>query len=294
MNPTTITDLSVKEIVPGNNDRTIFAPADLAVLADSIRENGLIQPISVRAIDGTEIYEIIAGERRFRACRDILGWETIPAIIRDMTAEEASAAMLSENTARHDLDPIEEAVAYQRRMAVYGWTVAYVAQKAGVSETRVHFRIKLLKLRPDVQHLVRSGALPLGYAQIMSDSDLDTNRQLIAVQRYNTNPDATPGWFRSEVKALAQQQDDTVAGGLWNFEETDFSAVSTAPQLAAVTPPRPGQDTPPAIGDTLEARAKAQVEFWTRAAEGWQALGKPFERRECEAAAAALSALIAS
>lgn len=112
--PTAIVDVPLGQIRAGNNDRTAFEPRALEGLAESIRELGLLQPITVRPcspdLDGTT-FEIIAGERRFRASQ-LLGNPTIPAIIREaLSADDraASLAMLVENVQRADLDPIEEA-----------------------------------------------------------------------------------------------------------------------------------------------------------------------------------------
>lgn len=93
-----ITNIDLASIVPGNNDRTIFKKNEMQELANSIGENGLIQPISARLIAG-DTYQIVAGERRFRACQ-MLGWETIPTIILDISDEQAAALMLAENVAR--------------------------------------------------------------------------------------------------------------------------------------------------------------------------------------------------
>lgn len=88
---TTIHQLDTAQIFPGPNDRTQFDANALAELAANIAVHGLIQPITVRTIEGAEHYEIVAGERRFRACTDILRWQTIPAIVADLTDEEAAA-----------------------------------------------------------------------------------------------------------------------------------------------------------------------------------------------------------
>jgi len=200
-----ITKIDLKDIVPGNNDRTVFNADALQELSDSIKEHGLIQPITVREISESDLFEIVAGERRFRACQ-LAGMEVISAIIADMDDEEASAVMLSENIARSDLDPIDEAIAYQKRMDQFDWTIDEIAEKAGVSTIRVRFRIKLLALKEDLKQLVRTGNLSLGYAQIIASANLDSNFQALAVRALNENNNPTPGWFRNVCGKLFNQQ----------------------------------------------------------------------------------------
>src|SRR5579859_5699824 len=109
--PATIMTVRCDVIRAGNNDRTVFDETGLKGLASSIKDNGLAQPITVRPLPSEAspfLYEIVAGERRFRACSQNLGWFEIPCIIKDLSDEEASGVMLAENTSRDDLDPIDE------------------------------------------------------------------------------------------------------------------------------------------------------------------------------------------
>lgn len=202
-----IQNIATTEIVAGNNDRTKFDQTSLMELADSIGEHGLAQPITVRWLPEIDCYQIVAGERRYRAIR-LLGWETTPAIVRELDDEAASAIMLAENTSRADLDPIDEAQAYRKRMDRFGWSVADCAERAGVSTARVRSRLQLLDLPDDLQHLVRSGQFPLGHAAMLSK--LDVNRQRLAVRKYNTSP-MTKWEFRTLVSGLyeAQVQEQT-------------------------------------------------------------------------------------
>src|SRR5690606_19025112 len=191
-----IREIPLDQIAPSfGNDRTVFDDAALQALADSIRENGLAQPITVRSIKGG--FQLIAGERRFRAHK-LLGLPTIRAIVVVLDDQQAAAVMLAENTGRRDLDPIDEGKAYQRRMNDFGWDIKTVAARAGVSVQVVNNRLKLLTLRDDLQHLVRSGNLQIGYAQVIAEAELDNNRQLIAVRRLQNCPSPWPGWLRSE------------------------------------------------------------------------------------------------
>lgn len=178
-----IRDLALDQIRPGNNDRKTFATANLEELAASIAANGLAQPITVRPAGGS--FEIVAGERRYRACT-LLGWSTIPAIVRELDDEAASAIMLIENLQRADLSPIEEAWAYRDRLDRFGGTLDDLAASVGVSSSHVKRRLDLLELRPEILHLVGCGQLGVSFAWRMAR--LDSNRQWIALQAYQADP----------------------------------------------------------------------------------------------------------
>jgi len=284
-----ITYIDTREIIPGPNDRTAFDQASLDELASSIEAHGLLQPITVRWLDEANTYQIIAGERRFRACKNVLSWAEIPALVADVGDEEASALMLIENVSREDLDPIDEAMAYAARMQRYGWTVEDCARQAGVSPIRVQFRLKLLKLRPELQKLVRDGQLPIGYAQILSDADLTSAHQMLAIHKLRSNPSATPPWFRRVVGEIKENQDQTAM-----FDLAALLAASPEPEQApeVIEPPHPSNTIPPKDGDSVIEVIQNQVRFWTEAAEEWDRLGKPFKRQECIAAADALNAAL--
>jgi ParB/RepB/Spo0J family partition protein len=197
-----VTPIAVSLIDPGSNDRKHFDANALQDLAASIQQHGLAQPITLRPCG--DRYQIVAGERRFRAIRDILKWDTAPCLVRDMDDEQASAIMLAENTGRVDLNPIEEAEAYQARRNEFGWTPARIAEIAGVSEQRVKDRVELLTLVSEAQHLIRFGHFPLGHAKEMAG--LDNNRQRIALRIYNEATHMPLSKFKGVVDTLRQQQ----------------------------------------------------------------------------------------
>lgn len=281
-----VTSIAAAQIVPGTNDRTTFDPAALQELAASIAQNGLIQPITVRAIEGTEMYQIVAGERRYRAMTALLHRQAVPAIVADLTDEEAAAVMLSENVSRQDIDPIDEANAYASRIKMFGWSVARCADAAGVSEIRVQFRLKLLNLRPDLQGLVKTGNLQLGYAQVLASAGLDSARQLMALAALRDAANPTPAWFRRLCSdLLAEQAQEAMLDAPPIF---GGALESPARHTALVEPPHPATATPPADGDTPRAKLESQAAFWADAASQWERLGRPFKRQECQAAAQAL------
>jgi ParB/RepB/Spo0J family partition protein len=203
---TTLTDLPLSEIRPGNNDRKVFDPKELRELADSIVENGLAMPIRVRpadeALDGTR-YEIVAGERRFRA-HELAGLPTIRAIVEPLEDLAAASLMLIENLQRRDLNPVEEAWAYQDRMARFGQSVEDVAKIAGVRPTRVRERLSLLNLAPDVLELTRTGQLGPWFATQMAR--LDVNRQVLALRTYQRTPNMAWDDFGAMVEKLLTEQ----------------------------------------------------------------------------------------
>jgi len=201
-------------ITAGDNDRKTFDPAGLQELANSIRDKGLLQPITLRRLRTGE-YQIVAGERRYRAMSGNLQWSAVPALVRDLTDEEASALMLLENTSRTDLNPIEEATAYQVRIEKFGWSHPRVAEMAGVSLARVQKRLSLLKLAPEVQILVKHGNLPIGHAETLAS--LDTNRQIRALHVYQASPSMSLTSFREAVNTLQAAQDQALLFDLENF-----------------------------------------------------------------------------
>ena len=283
-----INEIPISQIIAGKNDRTVFDEQGLRELADSIKEHGLIQPITVRYTEDCAKFEIIAGERRFRAC-SLLKMETIPAIIKIVKDEEASAVTLAENIARKSLDPIDEAQAYQRRIDDFGWSVDGLAKYAGTSSIHIRFRLKLLKLIPEVQKLIRFGNISLGYAQILADASLVDNFQITAFAAFRDNPKPTPGWFRNVVLDLKQKQDQGVLfkGPLFDGLEKIEINNHIIPE-----PPHPATTIPPKIGRTMQQIIKNQINFWEQSAKEWDLIGKPFKRNECQSAAQGLTLAI--
>lgn len=144
--------------------RKVFDQAELESLADSIKRNGVIQPILVRKHGLT--YEIIAGERRFRAT-ELAGLKTIPAIIRELNDNEALAIALIENIQRKDLSVIEEAQGYKRLVNEFSVTHEELAQITGKSRSHISNIIRLLNLADEVQEMVLNNQLDMGHARAL-------------------------------------------------------------------------------------------------------------------------------
>lgn len=145
--------------------RTHMQPEALAELADSIRSQGVIQPILVRPI-GDDQFEIIAGERRFRAAQ-MAGLSEVPVVVRDVPDESALAMALIENIQREDLNPLEEAHGVQRLVAEFSFTHEQAAQAIGRSRSATTNLLRLLQLAAPVQEQLMSGALDMGHARAL-------------------------------------------------------------------------------------------------------------------------------
>ncbi len=158
--------ISVNSIQPGRyQPRRIIPNESLQELSDSIREQGIIQPIVVRPIN-QDRYEIIAGERRWRAAQ-MADLTEIPALIRHVPDEAAIAMALIENIQRENLNPIEEAMALQRLLLEFAMTHQQVATAVGKSRSGITNLLRLLDLDPEVKTLVEEGKLSLGHAKVL-------------------------------------------------------------------------------------------------------------------------------
>jgi ParB family transcriptional regulator, chromosome partitioning protein len=158
-------EIPVDKIRPGRyQPRKTMDPNALKELAESIRSQGIIQPIVLRRMN--EGYEIIAGERRWRAAQQA-GLQAVPAIVRDIPDSAAIAMALIENIQRQDLNAIEEAAALQRLIMEFQLTHDEVAKAIGKSRTLVTNLLRLLKLNPDVRALVEKGRLDMGHARAL-------------------------------------------------------------------------------------------------------------------------------
>ncbi|HEY5717760.1 MAG TPA: ParB/RepB/Spo0J family partition protein [Motiliproteus sp.] len=174
-----LTHLALDKIQRGvYQPRRDMDSAALEDLASSIRAQGVIQPIVVRPVDMGR-YEIIAGERRWRASQ-MAGLKEIPVVIREVPDEAAIAMALIENIQREDLNPIEEAMALQRLMDEFDLTQQKVAEAVGKSRTTVTNLLRLIKLTPEVKRMLEYGDLEMGHARALLS--LDNERQLLAAK----------------------------------------------------------------------------------------------------------------
>ena len=159
--------VSIDQLHPsGFNPRKDFDETELAELADSIRSKGLLQPIIARPDPQRGGYEIVAGERRWRAAQKA-ALHTVPVIVRELSDMEAAEFALIENVQRTDLNPIEEATGYNELMEKFGYTQEQVSEVVGKGRSYLANMVRLLKLPPPVQALLQAGKLTAGHGRAL-------------------------------------------------------------------------------------------------------------------------------
>lgn len=161
-----VTELRITTIEPNREQpRKVFRDDQLAELANSIREHGIIQPIVVAKQDNG-FYQIIAGERRWRAAK-MAGLNTIPAVVREYDEKEASEISLIENLQRENLNPIEEAEGYKNLITSYGMTQEQISERIGKSRSTIANSLRLLSLNDIIKGMVENGKLSGGHARAL-------------------------------------------------------------------------------------------------------------------------------
>ena len=182
-----IQDIELDKIVPNRyQPRREFSDDSIKELAETLDKDGLLQPIVVRE-DGKDHYEIIAGERRYRAAKS-LNWETIPAIVNNMNDDQAASLALIENLQREDLNPIDEAKAYTNLMKLNDLTQTALAKDMGKSQSYVANKLRLLKLDDDVQKALIEGKITARHGRaLLNLSDDDQERVLKEIEEKGLN-----------------------------------------------------------------------------------------------------------
>lgn len=202
--------------------RTSFDADTLAELADSIRSQGILQPLLVRVHpDAPERFQIIAGERRWRAA-GLAGLHDVPVLLREMTDSDAAAAALVENLQRQDLNAMDEAEGYQRLVQEFGLTHETMGEVVGKSRAHIGNMLRLLRLPERTKAAVRTGALTFGHARALlshnaPDSLLDQvigrglsvrQTEALAVRRASTREPRPPDPSRSDTQNLEKRLSD--------------------------------------------------------------------------------------
>lgn len=191
--------VSINEIEPNRNQpRKVFEETALQELADSIREHGLLQPLLVRPLPEGG-YQIVAGERRWRASR-MAGLTSVPVIIREFDDQKTMELALIENLQRENLNAMEEAAGYQELMETYGMTQAEVAKSVGKSRSTVANTLRLLNLPEKVMDYVSDGSLSAGHARAILALE-DENLMLLTAERA-----VKQGLNVREIEKLAKKQ----------------------------------------------------------------------------------------
>lgn len=173
-----VVELPVSSIVPNRyQPRKVFDPEAISELAETIDEHGLLQPIVVRQYKPAH-YEIIAGERRYRAVKQ-LNWENVPAIVQKMSDKEAASMGLVENLQRSELSSVEEAQAYQRLMELNNLTQSQLAKAMGKSQSSIANKLRLLKLIQPVQNAILDKRITERHGRAMLELDPDQQRNVL-------------------------------------------------------------------------------------------------------------------
>jgi len=206
-----ISELRVDALQPGRyQPRHDLREESLAELAESIRGHGILQPLIVRAVDGAKAsgappYEIVAGERRWRAAQ-LAGLETVPAIIRELDDRSTLAVALIENLQREDLNAIDQARSMQRLVDEFGLTHDEIAQSLGRSRAAVTNFLRLLDLADDVKTAMQNGTLEMGHARALLP--LNAERQVAMARRIERL-----GWSVRQVERSVKALLEMPTGG---------------------------------------------------------------------------------
>ena len=191
--------LDIESIHPSaRQPRKHFDDARLDELAESIRSQGIIQPLVVRARGGGG-FELVAGERRWRAAQRA-GLHQVPAVVREVAESQAFEMALVENLQREDLNPIEEAEGYQRLVAEFGYTQESLSSRVGKDRSTVANALRLLKLPPSVRAMVIEGRLNMGHARALLGLESDPAIERLARQA------ASRGLSVRQVEAMVKRE----------------------------------------------------------------------------------------
>ncbi len=172
--------LRLTEIFPNKNQpRTDFDDSAISELAESIKQHGVLQPLLVRPVEGG--YQIVAGERRWRASR-MAGLTEVPVYIKELTDEQTAQLALVENLQREDLNPVEEAKGYKELMDTYGYTQEQVAKIVGKSRPAVANSVRLLALDDATLNMVREREISVGHAKVLAGVEDMALRQELALK----------------------------------------------------------------------------------------------------------------
>ena len=216
--------LPISQVEPGlNQPRKRFDPESLAELADSIRIHGLIQPLTVRRLS-TGYYQIIAGERRWRAAKDA-GLSEVPVVIIEADDKKVMEIGLIENLQREDLNPVEEAQGYQVLMEEYGLTQDQVAQRMGKSRPAITNTLRLLALPEDLLELVAEDKLSAGHARAILAAPSPAlqraaAKRVIEERLSVRQTEALIKTLQKEPKAPQRREDDPIALYLGEVEKS--------------------------------------------------------------------------
>ena len=175
-----VVNVNITKVEPNRNQpRKTFDEDKLLELADSIKQHGILEPLTV--VDRKDHYEIVGGERRWRAAKK-LGLKEVPVIVRDLTEQEIAEIALIDNLQREDINSIEEALAYKRLIDEFGYTQDQVAEKMSKSRVYITNSLRLLKLCDQVRQMVIDGQITSGHARALISVE-DSEEQFLLAQK---------------------------------------------------------------------------------------------------------------
>lgn len=245
--------------------RTDFSQDDLEELASSIRSVGIIQPLTLRKIEETGRYQIIAGERRFRAAK-MVGLATVPAYVREVSDDKMLAVALIENIQRSNLNPIEEALSYQRLIDECNLTQETLADQVGKKRSTVTNYLRLLKLPEEIRNGLRDKVISMGHARaIMGVEDEETQLMLF-------HETVEQGYSVRRIEEMVREYNDPQAGA--QQEQPEGQTEAKKPKAKAQTP-----EEYRALGDHLSSYFKANVKL-ACSADGKGKITIPFTSSE--------------
>ena len=266
-------NVSLADIQAGGNDRKRFKQRDLETLAASMAAVGLREPIDLRPSPTGQGFEIMGGERRFRAAR-INGWSTIPAFI-DEDADDARAlyVMAAENGARVQLNVIEFAEGCQKRIDA-GWTRAQCAEAYSAKLGQVNDALQFLELRPDIQGHIARGQMRQDFALALALAKLNVNNQLEAMGALNENEAPTLVWWRRTLNMLGEKQASQFMFDPDEHLTLEHTLEERKPKRT--TPPAdPMRDVAPFASTDPVRQLAAHADYWETQASAWDWRGRP-------------------
>jgi ParB family chromosome partitioning protein len=225
-------DLAVGLVDPNPwQPRTLVGDAELAELADSLREHGLVQPIVVRARG--DRYQLIAGQRRLAAARK-LGWERVPARVLEVDDRQMAEIAIVENLQRRDLDALEKAASFKQYLATWGCTQEELAKRLSIDRSHVANLIRLLELPEAVQRKLREGKLSMGHARALLPLG-DEAEQIRLADRVAAEGLSVRA-VETEIQELLRQEDAEA-----DFDGEDFAPPPAGGEAAPAPKRKPGR-----------------------------------------------------
>ncbi len=252
-----ITVISLAEILPNvNQPRRSFEPEKLKELSASIAEKGIIQPIIVRPL-AEATYEIVAGERRWRAAK-LAGLKDMPCLVRQMDDQQVLETALVENIQRQDLDAMEEAESFKKLMEDHAYTQEELAEKVGKSRSYIANAVRLLNLPPEVKEFIRKGELSAGHGRALLSLNNTAQRKVVAKKM------VVEHWSVRQSELYAQKQNQLAKEVKSDLDKKIKPKSEMEPLLAAIAERmRQRLGTKVSLTATGKEKGKIVVEYFS-------------------------------